>query len=464
MVLICSVVVMLLVLGYDIVTDVEKSSQVTQEEGQQRKGLLVVADQNSAAQRRLLKAKDDGHNLNGSVEFVHSSALLDSTEYVEQNSNPIDSFAKMMKAGLDVKGKAFFFCAQNQPIYKPVQEFKNPCWWEENVPENTCPLAEGAVKKSLRWMELRWGKILRCLPYFFIIGQAKCGTTTLFSRISQHPEVAPHAMKETHWMCHGRLKPSCSSIETYIDLLQISSLFIQSRQREGEVSQYVIGDATPNHFSTHGFWGMLPGNEGCAEPCVTDADVIHHVNPRAKLLLILRNPTTRMSCIFTLYSHYLFKAMLYKRNVSKQDFHDLVVTQIANFQNCLTLQSLRGCSYNYSFSHYMTSSVDLRGSIYQVFLTDWMEKFPKDQIHVVKFEEFVENEKAHLTEIFKFLKLSNLSDEKLESITNMKALNQRIYRADIGDMMNSTRVLLDSFYKPYNEKLAKFLKNEKWNW
>ncbi|XP_067671765.1 carbohydrate sulfotransferase 15-like [Haliotis asinina] len=443
--LIWSVLVLLLVLGYVTVTDVEKSSRVTQEEGQQiqRKGLLVLADQNSelansAAQRRLL-------NQVSTPQYLRRVRMYQDIQKYLENAR----YNKTLWEDLDLRVR---------PVYKPDQEFKNPCWWEEHVPENTCPLAEGALKKSFRWMKLGSGKILRCLPYFFIIGQAKCGTTTLFSRISQHPEVAPHAMKETHWMCHGRLKPSCSSIETYLNLLQTSSAYIQSTQREGEVSQCVIGDATPTHFSTHGFWDMLPGNEGCAEPRVTDADVIHHVNPRAKLLLILRNPTTR------LYSQYFYKNHIYERRVSKQDFHDMVVREIAKFQNCLTSQSLRGCCYNYSLSHYLTAYVDLRGSIYHVFLADWMAKFPEDQVHVVKFEDFVENEKEHLTDIFKFLDLSNLSDEKLESITTMKALNQGVYRADIGDMMNSTRVLLDTFYKPYNEKLAKFLKNEKWNW
>ncbi|XP_046578765.1 uncharacterized protein LOC124286432 [Haliotis rubra] len=55
-VLIWSVLVLLLVLGYVTVTDVVNPSQLMQWEGKhiQRKGLLVLADQSSAAQRRLL--------------------------------------------------------------------------------------------------------------------------------------------------------------------------------------------------------------------------------------------------------------------------------------------------------------------------------------------------------------------------------------------------------------------------
>ncbi|XP_046578789.1 carbohydrate sulfotransferase 15-like [Haliotis rubra] len=241
-VLIGSVLVLLLVLGYVTVTGVVNPSQLTQWQGKhiQRKGLLVLADQNAAAQRRL-------HNQLPTPQYLRRVQMYQDIQKYLENAR----YNRTVWKELDLR---HFF----KPTYKPVQEFKNPCWWEEQVPENTCYLAEKSLKKSLRWMESGGGKTLRCLPYFFIIGQAKCGTTTLFSRIVQHPDVAPHAMKETHWICHGRLS-----------------------------------DATPTHFSTHGFWDMLPGNEGCAEPCVTDADVIHHLNPRAKLLLILRNPTTR---------------------------------------------------------------------------------------------------------------------------------------------------------------------------
>lgn len=52
----------------------------------------------------------------------------------------------------------------------------------------------------------------------------------------------------------------------------------------------------------------------------------------------------------------------------------------------------------------------------------------------------------------------------LENIVNMKALNERKYGVKAGDMMNTTRALVDRFYKPYNEKLSIFMEDEHWNW
>ena len=49
--------------------------------------------------------------------------------------------------------------------------------------------------KSPCWYE---GSKLRCVPYFFMVGVFKCGTTDLFRRITRHPEVLM-GLKEIHW-------------------------------------------------------------------------------------------------------------------------------------------------------------------------------------------------------------------------------------------------------------------------
>lgn len=54
---------------------------------------------------------------------------------------------------------------------------KNPCWIDK----------PGDVRT------------LRCIPYFYVAGVAKCGTSDLFRRIRLHPEVMKGTMKEYHW-------------------------------------------------------------------------------------------------------------------------------------------------------------------------------------------------------------------------------------------------------------------------
>jgi hypothetical protein len=56
-------------------------------------------------------------------------------------------------------------------------DFRNPCWYR------TLPAEEsvGVEKKEQRE--------LVCLPYAYILGQPKCGTSDLFERLKKHPDI-----------------------------------------------------------------------------------------------------------------------------------------------------------------------------------------------------------------------------------------------------------------------------------
>ena len=40
---------------------------------------------------------------------------------------------------------------------------------------------------------------IRCLPYVYLAGVLKSGTTDLFSQLIQHPDIEPGAIKEPMW-------------------------------------------------------------------------------------------------------------------------------------------------------------------------------------------------------------------------------------------------------------------------
>ncbi|XP_046556098.1 carbohydrate sulfotransferase 15-like [Haliotis rubra] len=327
----------------------------------------------------------------------------------------------------------------NLDVPQPVLEFNSPCWWEENVRKNHCPwtrnLSSAPLVEIVKWRGRGEKRMLRCLPYFYIIGQGKSGTTDLLNRLTKHPKVAPHPVKESQWLCRTRLRESCSSFEIYLNLQQMGANFIQTKHSQDSINEYITGDAAPDYFSYNDFWDMLPGNEGCdaapdyfsyndfwdmlpgnegcTEPCVTNADIIHHLNPRAKIILSLRNPTDR------LFSFYVSKSAELGRVVSQQLFHDLVIIEIDSFNDCLQWQSLRGCCYNYTIADSLTEEIDLRRGIYHVFLLDWMKLFPRKQIYVQTFEDYMFDKTKHLVDIFKFLGLNSLL-----SITGPKAANQ----------------------------------------
>ena len=69
------------------------------------------------------------------------------------------------------------FCLQVTGKFISETVCKNPCWYEN-------------VKNR---------KHLRCLPYFYIAGVAKCGTTDLSKRLRMHPDIMEGELKEYHW-------------------------------------------------------------------------------------------------------------------------------------------------------------------------------------------------------------------------------------------------------------------------
>ncbi|XP_060601225.1 uncharacterized protein LOC132754587 [Ruditapes philippinarum] len=65
-----------------------------------------------------------------------------------------------------------------------LKDFKCPCWIERNT-------FDSATR-------------VRCLPYFYLVGMPKCGTTDFFSRITYHPSISNKSKKETHWFSRRR--------------------------------------------------------------------------------------------------------------------------------------------------------------------------------------------------------------------------------------------------------------------
>ena len=74
-----------------------------------------------------------------------------------------------------------------------------------------------------------------CVPYFYLVGVAKCGTTDLFKKISLHPEMKSPSIKEPNWLSTGRYKNGKVS-EICIHIIKDLNLFT--------LTIYIIVNAT----------------------------------------------------------------------------------------------------------------------------------------------------------------------------------------------------------------------------
>ncbi|XP_021368960.1 carbohydrate sulfotransferase 15-like, partial [Mizuhopecten yessoensis] len=144
-----------------------------------------------------------GNNLyeNGYSQILLEHDQLNYTGVMESDADEISNpFTELLK--------------KKPPVFLPG--FKNPCWYDDDDdddrrPEWTEMLCNTMEGNTGRLCKLYFGRerpentsLLRCLPYFMLIGQPKSGSTDLFKRIMQHPDVQQGISKEPQYWARSR--------------------------------------------------------------------------------------------------------------------------------------------------------------------------------------------------------------------------------------------------------------------
>ncbi|XP_048762961.2 carbohydrate sulfotransferase 15-like isoform X2 [Ostrea edulis] len=320
---------------------------------------------------------------------------------------------------------------------------KNPCWKSVN------------------------GKF-KCLPYFQVIGMDKCGTTDLFARISRHPDVVGNKKdKETMWWSWERYgfwlwsrNAKKTYLSDYINYFKNTAEILNNATQEGGQTQLITGDGTPMDMWDFRGWKMIPQNKGLKEPRYLTPHLIKHINPVVKLIVILRNPVDR------LYSDYYFidNGERFKNSTT---FHNAVIRAINVLQICLKHSSLRSCLFDYKVNeNLLRRKTRIHLGFYATYLQEWLSVFPRDQILILRTEDYAANVTSVMRKVFKFLALRDLTDDELEKFN--VTISQRVYvtKDKLGKktMMPETRRILESLYSSDTEDLYQLLKDESFLW
>ncbi len=137
---------------------------------------------------------------------------------------------------------------------------------------------------------------------FFVIGAAKCGTTTLYARLSQHPEVFLSPLKEPNFYSRADLDPARFSkafkANTKLDLTEYLA-------QADPLPEMQVGFVREEAHYARLFSGATDAHRVVGE-CSTSylwspsaPEVLHAAHPEAKIVVSLRDPVERI------YSHYL---------------------------------------------------------------------------------------------------------------------------------------------------------------
>jgi len=233
------------------------------------------------------------------------------------------------------------------------------------------------------------------LPDFFIIGAAKAGTTSVHAVLAKHPDIYMPPQKEPEFFARDDLYEQ--GIETY------SKLFKAARANQ------FIGEASPI-YSLQGFF-----------PDAAKRIAMHC--PKAKIIYILRDPVERA------YSYYVQLTKNYQnwsgdRNIHRS-FEDFI------FPDRHAKAAPRGKAFAGFDSHLPDSpELCLDGSRYVLQLEQYLKYFPREQICVLKFEDYKNPARraAFFSRLTEFLELEKMPDAALFDENSRKNISNDHFR------------------------------------
>ncbi|MFO8099854.1 MAG: sulfotransferase [Salinibacter sp.] len=202
------------------------------------------------------------------------------------------------------------------------------------------------------------------LPNFLLIGTAKAGTTSLYHYLRQHPDVYMPAVKEPRFFAYADAPPAMvgpGDREANEDSGAVYTLDAYRALFDGVTDEPAVGEASVNYLYSE-----------------TAPRRIHQHVPNAHLIAILRNPIERA------YSHYLH--LLRAGREPLRDFEAALAAE----------PERRRKGWEWSW-HYTNMG------FYHAQLVRYLEYFDRDQLSVYLFEDFTEDNRAVVQDIYRGL-------------------------------------------------------------
>lgn len=209
------------------------------------------------------------------------------------------------------------------------------------------------------------------LPTFICVGAPKCGTTSLYDILGQHPDIALSSFKEPHFF---------NIPENYAQGVS----FYEKEYFSHVKSEKCIGEFTPSYL----FDSSVP------ERMKKD------LGAEVKIIIMLRNPVDRA------YSHYLHSV--------RDGFEPLKFEEALEKENSRLVTDDYYEKLRYSY---------VQQGMYAQHITHYLKFFASNQIKIVLFEDFISRRELVVADILSFLKLS-----KIELNTNLRSNPARVAR------------------------------------
>jgi hypothetical protein len=270
-------------------------------------------------------------------------------------------------------------------------------------------MIQQAISRGLKLERIVTSPI-RQLPDFIVIGVQRGGSTSIFRNLVQHPCIIP-TKKEIHFFDLNFNK----GVRWYRS--HFPSFLYKRYLEKVHKHSCVVGEGSPYYiFHPHAPKRILK------------------VVPRVKLIVLLRNPISRA------YSHYHHEVREGRETLSFEEAMDREEERLSGEIEKMYADE------NYSSFNHRSYSYLSRG-IYVDQLKVWMSLFPKEQILILKSEDFFQNPPAIFNQIVEFLNLPTWE------LKDFKKYNDAAY----SKMDTHLKRRLADYFNPHNQRLYEYL-------
>jgi tetratricopeptide (TPR) repeat protein len=237
-------------------------------------------------------------------------------------------------------------------------------------------------------------------PKFIIFGAPRCGSTSLYNYLTNHPKIIPALEKEIKFFNDN----FTAGIDWY------KSHFPPLPQGKG----FLTGEASIDYIA----YPKVPKE-------------IFNLFPDIKLIAVLRNPVDKA---ISQFHHWT------KLGLEQKYFKEIIASEIDLIQEIVQSNSTK-------VKKEANQQTYLLGSVYIYFLKNWLDLFPKEQFLIIRSEDLFSKPVETMNQIYKFLEVPKFE------LANYKVYNSRSYSPSDED----TYKKLTEFFRPYNEQLEDYL-------
>ena len=201
------------------------------------------------------------------------------------------------------------------------------------------------------------------IPNFLIIGVAKCGTTSLYHYLDQHPEIYMCPVKEPHFLVHDDAYPKRNGPIKSVDYIHTKTLSDYLKLFDGVTDEKAIGEASTSNFT----------ERAC--------DQASTYMPHARLIAIFRHPIDQAYAEF-----------LHRRRVGFEPERSFLTAYRAS---------------NWRLQHNWATHLCYKSRAYVPILQYWLSRFPREQFRFYLTEDLQTDASSLMQDVFRFLEVDD---------------------------------------------------------